>query len=703
MKKGKITLFIIVLIAVSALPLSLFAVVSAKPITQLPDYEPMKVGPEFRAVDLPISSEMPAVSGLRTSAIGDVKMWLSLDSYSGVYFFDNFVLMAESDNTEVWVQMDMSWPTGDPRLDPEVTVDQAEFLLDEFDEVIYPRDTEYFGVPDYHDGAYSLLEAWGYVPEGYYGDDDGRNVILISNIIDDSYYDPDYHAYIVGFYSPTFEAYFDRNIISIDCYNYTHRLGLGTPSDSHNRPYVYDGTIAHEYQHLIHDDKYPTDELYMNEACSLYAEPLCLADQPYYELDLGQVEWFMATPDNALTQWGDQGDVNILADYGSSFLWAVYLCEHYGSDFLSKFVQGNDLGLPMDTWERISEIIPGKKNFDDVYHDWRIANLLDSKIGCSKKYYYEMLDLHDLETPLKTYPVDDYPEDWIYGKDFGNTITHPTTTYPGGIELLDTDIMKPYSTDYIVFNEDNFNGFNTILFDGEDYSTVDSWVELDEDFWYSGTGDLYDRVVYGEVEVVGDDLNLYINTYYDLEDYWDFGFVQVSTDNGETWTSLANEWTTDIYDPSAHPDIIANLPGLTSYLLDWELMSFDLSAYEGQTVLVGFRFMTDWATHYEGWYLDGVWLGNPEMDGTPIDLQQWTQGPEVDFYVTVIEKFEKCGRVIYKVRDMRLKDDATEIGVKFAQLNKWEELIIIVSPMFTKGFCDYSFFVFPLFKKKCWR
>ena len=39
-----------------------------------------------------------------------------------------------------------------------------EYLIEQFDTVIYPIDTEYFGVPDFHDGTQSLLEAWGNVP-----------------------------------------------------------------------------------------------------------------------------------------------------------------------------------------------------------------------------------------------------------------------------------------------------------------------------------------------------------------------------------------------------------------------------------------------------------------------------------------------------------------------------------------------------------
>ena len=707
MKKSKISLIIIITLAFSALPLSLFVFARAEPVVNLPDYEPIEVGPEFRNMDYEINfdslSATPKAS-LRSSAILDAKVWMTLDSVTGYYIFDLFYLREESATTEVWVQADLSWAsTTDPRPEPVVTDDEVSFLINEFDTVIRERDTTYFGEPDFHDGTYSLLEAWGYFDPGYYGDEDGKDVILISNIRDDAFYDPLYPAYIVGFYSPSFEAYFDRNIISIDCYNYTLRLGEGDPTHPKNRPYIYDGTIAHEYQHLIHDDYYPEDALYMNEACSLYAEPLCLADQPGYELDTGQIEWFMKTPDNSLTEWGDQGDLNILADYGSSFLWSIYLEEQYGPNFLSQYVQGNLYGLPTDAEDRISTLLPGGTDFNDVYHDWRIANLLDTKIGSSTKYNYEMIELSELEMPLYMETIDQYGC-YIGSVDFPSTFTHPSTKYPSGFDTGITT-MNPYSTDYINFDFET-DGINLITFDGQDYSTVESWV-IDNttfgiDAWWSGQGDLVDRLIYGELSVGTGDQILYLDTLWDIEDYWDFGFVQVSTDNGATWTSLPDMdgYTVDDYDPNAHPDIIANLPGITSWVPDWVTLRYDLSAYSGD-ILIGFRYMTDWATNYGGWWIANAWYGNASLTSeNKIALMEWTQGPEVDYMVTIVEKFVHGGKVHYTLHDMWIKDDLTELGLAFSVINRWEDLILIVSPMFEIGYTDYSFCAASVFRCK---
>jgi len=53
------------------------------------------------------------------------------------------------------------------------------------------------------------------------------------------------------------------------------------------------------------------------------------------------------------------------------------------------------------------------------------------------------------------------------------------------------------------------------------------------DDWYSGAENLMNVLLLGEAYVDEADPILSFNTYWDIEDYWDFGFVQVSTDTGD--------------------------------------------------------------------------------------------------------------------------------------------------------------------------
>ncbi|MEM3726367.1 MAG: immune inhibitor A, partial [Candidatus Bathyarchaeia archaeon] len=153
--------------------------------------------------------------------------------------------------------------------------------------------------------------------------------------------------------------------------------------------------------------------------------------------------------------------------------------------------------------------------------------------------------------------------------------------------------------------------------------------------------------------------------------------------------------TTYEHDPDAHPDIIANLPGLTGWSEDWVTMTFDLSAYAGKTVLVGFRYMTDWATLYEGWYIQSASVSGKPLTLTPVY-------PEADFQVTVVYAYVIDGMTLYIPMDMCLKD-STEIGSQLAYAKKPSYAILVVSPVMRKGSVDYKFKATPLPSPKCFK
>lgn len=731
MNKKRITLLLVVALAFSAFPITLLTFVAAEPAFVLPNYEPMDVGPEFRSKDLPIKN-IDAEGGLAMASLEDpedTKEWMYLNDYTGYYYLDNFSLVVSSANTEIWLQVDYGWLPGDPRDDPVITQDMLDYLLVEFDDTIYPTDTGYFGTEDFHNGIYSLLVAWGYEPPGYYDSPEGKQVILLSNVRDDNYYDPTYPSYIAGFYSPSFEGYFDRNIINIDVYDWIHRVGNEENEwwdpeapEGKNRPNLYESIIAHEYQHLIHDDWLGGDETWTNEACSLFAEPLC-----NYPIDWGQVEWFLATPDNSLTEWGDQGGMNILADYGAAFLWSMYVADHYGSDFWSRYVKGDTTipDLKFSAIPRITGLLPEGIDFNDVFHDWRIANLIHSDKPGHGKYNYKSFDLGDVY-PMTIHDMPGTDIDWTSAvEEFGYTITHPSRFYPGGI-TLDPEFappdgvttVGPYSTEYIRFPD--LRGIDTFDFDGADLADYPyEWQRyyFDEDpifdpildgSWWSGPlGDLKNVLLAGEVSVLAGEIDstLDLLTYWDIEDDywntgsfagWDFGFVQVSTDGGETWTSLENMYTSNDAVDGAHYGIVDNLPGLTGWTAyyppyQWYTpipMSFDLSAYVGQDIQLGFRFMTDWLTEYDGWFIKEAQVSGISImdDLAPIPK-------EADFMVSIVEaKITPSGKVQCKqVIEMEIID-ATELGMALALIrSEAKDAILIVSYVGQFGTVDYEF------------
>ncbi|MBA7573184.1 hypothetical protein ES708_14979 [subsurface metagenome] len=547
-----------------------------------------------------------------------------------------------------------------------ITDEQVEYLLDEFENNIYAKDTAVFGTPDAHDGTYNgLPSSWG----NYY-DEFNRTIIMVSNVRDENYIDPTYPNYIAGFYWGQIEYYMDRNVITIDSHDWENRVG-----PDGNRPYLYESIIAHEFQHLIHDDYNPADDTFMNEACSLYAEPLC-----GYPIDWSQVDYFLETPDNSLTEWEEQGGRNVLADYGSSFLWSMYLGDHYGGDaFIGHFVQE---GIPgVAGINAALDYFGYEEDFDDIYHDWRIANLVNAESG---KYGYTSFDLTEADNTLHVYDVGTEPFDWTTGTDLGTTVS--LNGHDTGISMI-----SPYGTDYIRFDYENWRtSWNRLYFDGEEFGynlDPNQW-EMIDDVWYSGDNDLMNAIIADEVYIDPLDPTLYITSSWEIEDYWDFGFVQVSTDDGVSWTSLANEYTTYDYVPEAHPDVKANVPGITEWIGGVVVdMEFDLTTYADQEVLIGFRYVTDWGFTYGlgGWAIYAAGVGE-----SVLDLEVFYQPYPADFMVTVVAIKEMSWGNRFTVVDVPLTE-ATNYG-ELRQYGAWADyFVIVVSPLFEKGLLDYSF------------
>jgi hypothetical protein len=159
--------------------------------------------------------------------------------------------------------------------------------------------------------------------------------------------------------------------------------------------------------------------------------------------------------------------------------------------------------------------------------------------------------------------------------------------------------------------------------------------------FFSGSGDAFDRSIVEEISVPADDPVLNFDTLYDTEYFWDYAFVQVSTDGGQTWTSLANENTTTEHDPGAVPAVVTQLPGFTGesgvpaedQALDpdvatWVPQEFDLSAYAGDDILLAFRYITDPSVSEPGWWVDNVEVGGTEIaDGE--SLTGWQTMTEI--------------------------------------------------------------------------
>ena len=210
--------------------------------------------------------------------------------------------------------------------------------------------------------------------------------------------------------------------------------------------------------------------------------------------------------------------------------------------------------------------------------------------------------------------------------------------------------------------------------------------------WYSGASDLRDVAIVGTLDLSGlTEATLTFDTYYAIETQWDFGFVQVSTDGGSTWTSLENEYTTYDIVIEGHPDIAANLPGLTGF--GSGSMAFDLSDYVGSEVMLAFRYMTDWGYTEQGWFVDNIAINGEIVDnGDDIRSFVSTLPPvEVDFSVTIYAPAYSNDEISlpYKMETLSLADDTETVIKNLAGFAGYKEIYIIISS--DAGTTNYKF------------
>lgn len=681
--KTKLLAILSILVIVGMLPGSAFA--APRPI----DYSPMDAGPRIREMaatpemiapvtDQVLAAEqqaaVAAVNASSTDCITNAKIWLILNDYTGQYQLSYFNLMGESEGSQVWVQQNLAWPASQPtRVTPVVTCEQVQYLIGQFDTNIYPKETAFFGMPDPHDGSNSTLSvpSLGIGP-GYYDDEAGRQVVLVSNIRDANYYIPTYPNYIAGFYSPSFESYFDRNVMSIDAYDWANRVG---PDGS--RPYLYEGIFAHEYQHLLHDDYDSDEESWINEGMADYAMVLT----GYGESVWGHLGDTAELPENSLVLWEDQGGIEVLADYGNAFLFQYYLMEKFGESFIKDLFHN-----PLNSISGVNDTLTmygSAMDFADIYHNWAVAKLINSKTPNDGYYQFK---------GIPTFKLD---------------IGTPTVPNP---EAYNTPGAGPWGTDYIWIPGDP-KKVDKLTFNGIDYNMFPTNWTSDGSVLWGGEGDLVDN--WAIFETIGGG-TLSFDTAFDIEELWDFGFVQVSTDGGNTWTSLANAYTTSDHDPDAHPTVIANLPGLTGcsgvYDVDHVCqpatlhVTYDLSAYAGQNILIAFRYVTDWGTYYGGWWIDNVYVGDTLIsDGSDasvfMDLSELFPVNN-DFTVTFVGIKSTNKGNQYKVITIDL-DHATEQGwIELNSILKWsQKAVMLVTYDAAEGYDRYADYTYEFVNK----
>jgi immune inhibitor A len=633
-----------------------------------------RLEPDLSSVVSSSSSAAAATTAAATVTPNDigkkVVRWVTHNDYTGRYGLTPFTLRAIGKYGEVWVANNLNFPSGDPRNSlTTITDTQVQYLMNEFDTKMYQKEVSFFAPPAERKGEFGVL------PD--YKDASGRVVILIDNIKDQSFYNPNYPSYIAGYFSPTISDLSDRNVMTVDNLDWLNRTGPTAP-----RPYMYEGVFAHEFQHLLHRDTDSGEENFINEGLSDFAQDLV-----GYGHSQGHVDFFMNHLRNSLTLWGDQTDLQILADYGNAYLFQLYLYDRFGDAFIRDEFKDQLHGMSSINNLLGKVIIKDNGNnnnndnaddegdsggiltFNKVYADFMTSIMLDTK-NPTGSYKFKSIDV--------------------------------TPNVDGSV--LPDNVSPAWGTDFKVIVPDK--KIDHLYFKGLDFLRT-NWTSVKDpvkgDVLWGNNGDLADNFLIKELDLTNQTAPiLSFDTRYNIEEQWDFGVVQVSTDQGKTWTSLSNADTrSDVVD-MGYPKVKANVPGFTGSSNGWKTETFDLKAYAGQKVLLGFRYLTDWGYTDSGWYLSNLKLNNATIDPMTstsgfMSLEQAT-GQYVNYQVQFIgyKKGEDQSNVkLIRFRNLLNMSEAKRIDLgKMLHSSEYERIVMMTTyaaPEGTNASVNYEY------------
>jgi hypothetical protein len=556
-----------------------------------------------------------------TPPIGTVRQWIALDDFNGVLYRKDYTLRGDGANIEVWVANDLNFPAGDCRAQipgsTTITDAQVARLVSEFDGNMYPKETSTFSRPPDRDGTNAILGPDANGNGGVYTGAGNKTVALIDNVRDDNFYTfPAAPTYIAGFFSSQFNELLDRNVMTVDAFDWQHRTTANPPDEPTAdlctsrpaRPNLYEATFAHEWQHLLHYYTDPFETTWVNEGISDYAQTLTgYVDSTATVFDRGadshlycfQGFGIVQTPfnpnprdcggpENSLNLWGEGNPNAVLADYGNAYSIMLYLADRYGTDIISRLHRdGERQGLPSLEAALKAE---GAGSLYGVIHDFQSMVLLDKIVGDSPRSIVLGVPKRRVTTPSLRSTVN---------------LANPNANDDPG--------AAPNGADYVALQ-----GANGTVLKGRDLRSLSftgarelpplplAWTIVSNDpdrpgnpVLWSGNANNTDASAVTEVTVPSADPTLRFLAKYGAEFGFDYGYVQVSTDGGATYTTIPGDKTVDA--PLG--------PGLNGTTTGFEPHAYDLSAYAGQTILVAIRYVSDGGVNEGGLLVDDITVG----------------------------------------------------------------------------------------------
>ncbi|MEH0843077.1 hypothetical protein V6U81_11890 [Micromonospora sp. CPCC 205711] len=441
-------------------------------------------------------------------------------------------------------------------------------------------------------------------------------VMLLYNIQDDAYYDCAVNSYTAGYFAPDFIETNGMNVIVVDALDWANRVGPNTSpwrdaNPANDRPELYEGTVAHELEHLLHNYSDPGELSWVDEGLADFAIFLNGLDAGGSHLSNHQVFY----EETSLTRWGGS-----LANYGAAFTYFQYLWEQAGGNGDGTYTpdkqydgKAGDLLIKMIFEEQADGMtgvqnaiddfnaLPGPdlRSAADLFRDWSVAVYLDDE----DSPIYD-IKAFDFGNPADTSWTIDIADDVFWGGRGSYNGATPDAKWARLKNRPDTTAV-PFGMSVERFR--NPGPTVALTFAGDAQTVIAP--HSAPDHWYAGYESQSDNIL--NVDTAGPVTSLDFWSWNFIEEGWDYGFVEAQV--GGNWVTVplrndAGQVVTTNEDPHGNNTEGNGLTGTSGgeYFVDDPEYVHLTAVLPANTTDVRFRYSTDAAYLDTGWFVDDV-------------------------------------------------------------------------------------------------
>jgi hypothetical protein len=303
----------------------------------------------------------------------------------------------------------------------------------------------------------------------------------------------------------------------------------------------------------------------------------------------GTAAQFLREPDTQLTDWKESAS-EAGANYGHAFLFMQYLSERFGGPQIIREMMEKGTMTPLDVDAAIRA--HGGPGIDDAYLDF-VATL-------------GMLDQPDAPAPYR-----------FTALKLPSTLRVARAQFRSGTDPIRSSVHQ-YAVRYFELPSGNVS---IDLAGAPSVRILPTDAHSGKALWWSNRGDTADMRLTRTVDLRGvDHATLQYWTWFDIEDGFDYAYLEASADGGATWKTLKTMASTD-KDPNG-----TNLGnGITGKsgggsTPKWVNDRVDLSDFARKQIQLRFEYVTDQAYNRDGFAVDDIsipeigWSDDAEAD-----------------------------------------------------------------------------------------